>query len=262
MALGRASRAGSLAAAARQLAHHADHGVLSARTKAAEGSTRIAEYVRSLTCRASSEEGQVEGPGGNYMTLAERVRCETEVKRSRFIAWGAPVGSEAEALTFLDEVKDPSASHNCWAFKLGERYRFSDDGEPGGTAGRPMYAAIEGSGLDAIMVVVTRFFGGTKLGSGGLVRAYGGAVTACLRDAPTREVRAKVSVEVLVPYELLGILYSLLEAHGADKISEEFGSGDVGGVKMALRVEPGRVEKLTSDLKDASAGQVVVQRPP
>lgn len=84
----------------------------------------------------------------------------------------------------MTQSSDPTASHSCWAYVVGDQYRCSDDGEPSGTAGKPMLSAIQSEGLDQVCVLVVRFFGGTKLGAGGLVRAYGGAARQCLQEAP------------------------------------------------------------------------------
>ena len=111
-------------------------------------------------------------------TLAGPATFELEAKRSRFLARAAPVESPEAALAFLHEVADPQATHNCWAYRIGADYRSSDDGEPGGSAGRPILAAIEGQGVDQVMVVVTRWYGGIKLGAGGLVRAVALALAA------------------------------------------------------------------------------------
>ncbi|OQU80648.1 hypothetical protein SORBI_3007G159500 [Sorghum bicolor] len=127
-----------------------------------------------------------------YTTLVGRGSCEREIKRSKFIAIAAPVPNELAAMAFLDQVKDPRATHNCWAYKLGEQFRYNDDGEPSSTAGKPIYSAIISSGIDMVMVVVIRYFGGIKLGTGGLVRAYGGVASECLKDAPTCLVKPKV----------------------------------------------------------------------
>lgn len=118
-------------------------------------------------------------------------RIETitqEIKKSRFLAIAAPVVNEQAAKDFLTEYSDFSASHNCWAWRMGQNYRFSDDGEPSGTAGKPILQAIDGQQLDNIVVVVTRWFGGILLGSGGLMRAYGGTAAMCLRQAEKTEV--------------------------------------------------------------------------
>src|SRR5690606_12577917 len=91
---------------------------------------------------------------------------------------------------FVAQVSDPAANHNCWAYRLGNEYRFNDDGEPGGTAGKPILQAIEGQGCDRVVVVVTRWFGAVKLGPGGLRRASGGCAAQCLRGAPRTEIVA------------------------------------------------------------------------
>src|SRR3990167_6314868 len=118
--------------------------------------------------------------------------CEyrEEIRKSRFLARAAPVASAAEAQAFIAAARDPSASHNCWAWKVGNQYRFSDDGEPGGTAGRPILAAIEGQAFDQVVVLVIRWYGGIQLGTGGLARAYGGSANKCLQAAPRIELVA------------------------------------------------------------------------
>ena len=100
----------------------------------------------------------------SIITLAAPASLEAEIKKSKFIARAVRVETSEEAMGRIREIALPDATHNCWAYKIGEEYRFSDDGEPGGSAGRPILAAIEGQGLDQILVVVTRYFGGTKLG--------------------------------------------------------------------------------------------------
>ncbi len=93
-------------------------------------------------------------------TLQGPFSLEVEIKHSRFVARAAPVISPEQAQTFLQTIRDLNATHNCWAYKIGPLYRFTDDGEPAGTAGRPILSAIEGQGLEGVMVVVTRYFGG------------------------------------------------------------------------------------------------------
>ena len=99
------------------------------------------------------------------LTLADKVVYEEEIQKSRFIAEAAPVASEEEALAFLAENREPEATHNGYAYKIGLLYRFSDDGEPSGTAGKPILHAIEAQGLDRVAVLVVRYFGGVKLGA-------------------------------------------------------------------------------------------------
>ncbi|XP_076954125.1 uncharacterized protein LOC143628400 [Bidens hawaiensis] len=130
--------------------------------------------------------------GGAFTTIAETVTLEREIKKSKFIAIAGHIPDERSAQSFLSEVQDPRTTHNCWAYKVGNQYRSNDDGEPSGTAGNPIHSAIENSGLDRVMVVVIRHFGGIKLGTGGLVRAYGGVATECLKNAPTRLIKSQV----------------------------------------------------------------------
>src|SRR3546814_4969762 len=94
------------------------------------------------------------------LSLAAPHHFAKEVRKSRFVAHAAPIADEDEALRFIAGQCDATASHNCWAWRIGERYRFHDDGEPGGTAGRPILAAIDGQGLDQVVVLVMRWFGG------------------------------------------------------------------------------------------------------
>src|SRR5690606_15854481 len=118
--------------------------------------------------------------------LVEASSFRQEIKKSRFLALAAPIVDENEARGFLAQHSDPGANHNCWAWRLGQNYRFNDDGEPSGTAGKPILQAIDGQALDNVVVLVIRWFGGVLLGSGGLIRAYGGTAAACLREADKR----------------------------------------------------------------------------
>ena len=116
-------------------------------------------------------------------TLASKAEYLLEVKQSRFLANGFPISGIEEAMVLLDVARQQPATHHCWAYRVGNNYRFSDDGEPSGTAGKPILSAIDGQQLDAVIVIVTRWYGGINLGTGGLVRAYGGAAAECLRLA-------------------------------------------------------------------------------
>ncbi|MCE0732611.1 YigZ family protein [Halomonas sp. G15] len=132
---------------------------------------------------------------------------EIEVERSRFIAWlcHAPTVATFDALLSSARERHPSASHHCSAFIAGPpgeqaAIGFSDDGEPGGTAGRPMFQVLEGSGLGQVGCVVTRYFGGTKLGTGGLARAYSQAVSQALETLPRREVVERTSLRLRIDF--------------------------------------------------------------
>lgn len=127
-------------------------------------------------------------------TIASDVTFEEEIKKSRFQAIAVPVANEQDVKDFLEISKDISTTHQCWAWKIGNNVRFNDDGEPSGTAGRPILATIEGNELSNILVLVNRWYGGVKLGTGGLVRAYGGCAGQCLLQAEKIELIEKKKV--------------------------------------------------------------------
>ena len=182
-------------------------------------------------------------------TLASPASHAIEVKHSRFLAQAAPVESPAQALAFLAELARTPATHHCWAYRIGAEYRSSDDGEPAGTAGRPILAAIDGQGFDRVMVVVTRWYGGVNLGAGGLVRAYGGAAAECLRTAERRALIAFLELVVHAGFEDTGAVHAALAAHGAQRLDESF---DADGLRVTLRLPADRADALTLQLRDAT----------
>ncbi len=186
-------------------------------------------------------------------TLAAPMTLEMEVKHSRFITHAAPAATPEVALAFVQSVGDAAATHNCWAYRAGGEYRSSDDGEPAGTAGRPILAAIDGQGYDQVAVVVTRWFGGVKLGAGGLVRAYGGAAAECLRRAERRPLIAMREILLSSPFDELGNVHAALAAHAAEKLSEDF---DENGARLSLRLPADRVDALKIHLRDATRDRV------
>jgi uncharacterized YigZ family protein len=136
-----------------------------------------------------------------YLTVGRTGEAEITVKHSRFIAEAIPVESEDDARAELEQIRkrEYNASHHCWAYRIGqngETFRYSDDGEPNNTAGAPIFRQIEGRSLTNTLVVVTRYYGGTNLGTGGLIRAYGEAAGLALDDAPAVEriLRQRVSL--------------------------------------------------------------------
>lgn len=167
----------------------------------------------------------------SYLTVKDRVEHETEAKRSRFVCAVAPARAVEEAVEFIAERRrlHPAATHNCTAYVVGQRVqKGDDDGEPGGTAGTPMVQALVGRGFSDVVAVVTRYFGGVLLGAGGLVRAYGSAVTETLDQAeaggtvarmvPARVVRVSVAHDQAgrVENDLRASRYALREvAYGA-----------------------------------------------
>jgi len=186
------------------------------------------------------------------ITLAGPHSISEEIKRSRFIARAAPLRSAEEASALVAELSDPDATHNCWAWRVGEAYRSSDDGEPGGTAGRPILSAIDKQGIDGALVVVTRFYGGIKLGAGGLVRAYGGAAARCLREAAKVEVHPTVRVTTRVPFDATGVLYGLLDGLETTDREERWSEQ---GLVIVATVRVADLDRFRSALADATRGQ-------
>jgi len=186
------------------------------------------------------------------LVLGGVARYEEEVRKSRFLAVAAPVRSPAEAAAFLEAARLPQATHNCWAWRIGQAYRFHDDGEPGGTAGRPILQAIDGQDCDRVAVMVTRWFGGIKLGTGGLARAYGGVAAQCLRLADKalwveeRQVRCDCAFA-----DMDRVRARLLEA-GARIEEETYGAE---GVAWTLAIGASRVTDLEALHADLTRGR-------
>lgn len=194
-------------------------------------------------------------------TLAAPATHTIEVRHSRFLAQAAAVETVDAAFVFLTDVADPDATHNCWAYRIGAEYRSSDGacpeqgrrGEPAGTAGRPILAAIDGQGFDRVVVVVTRWYGGINLGVGGLVRAYGGAAAECLRTAARRPLIVMRELELHAAFDDIGAVHAALAAHAAIKLEETFASD---GLHLRLSLPADRVEALKAHLRDASRDRV------
>ncbi len=186
-------------------------------------------------------------------SLAAPATHAIEVKHSRFLANAVPVESAAQAMQALGALAIADAHHNCWAWRIGGDYRSSDDGEPAGTAGRPILAAIDGQGIDRVVVVVARWFGGIKLGAGGLVRAYGGAAAECLRGAQRIALVELREIALHAPFEDLGSVHAALAAVCAEKVSETF---DPRGVRLELRLPRDNVDALKLRLRDATRNRV------
>ena len=192
------------------------------------------------------------------VTLAAPAAHELVARHSRFLANAAPVEDTDAAAAFIAAVSVADATHNCWAWRIGSAYCSSDDGEPAGTAGRPILAAIDGQGLDGVVVVVTRWYGGIKLGAGGLVRAYGGTAAECLRTANRREVVDMAEVDVDCPFADLAAVHAALPVFGAEKLVEDFAAD---GVHFRLRLPASRLPALASHLRDATRDRARVGEP-
>ena len=185
-------------------------------------------------------------------TLVAPVEFVQDIKKSRFIGKATPIASEDEAKAFLASVSDPAANHNCWAWRIGQAYRFSDDGEPSGTAGKPILQAIDGQDLDDVVVVVTRFFGGILLGSGGLVRAYGGTAAQMLSAAEKREIIPLVSGFCAVGFSDLALVKSRLTAIPHVILSESFTAE---GVDLTVTLRQGDEDQAIRLVRDLTSGR-------
>lgn len=177
-------------------------------------------------------------------------------KKSRFIATVKPVHSEEEALAFIAELKKKywNATHNCWAYVIGERQelqRCSDDGEPQGTAGKPMLDVLLGEEVHDTVVVVTRYFGGTLLGTGGLVRAYSKAVQEGLRQSVVIEKQSGSMLTIETDYNGIGKLQYLLGQRGIQIVESEY--TDI--VKTQVLVRENAVEELREAVTEATNGK-------
>ncbi|TBU96289.1 IMPACT family protein [Stutzerimonas kirkiae] len=189
-------------------------------------------------------------------TLASPCEYQEIIRKSRFLTHAAQVDTPEQALAFIQRISDPSASHNCWAWKIGNLYRFSDDGEPGGTAGRPMLTAIEGQDCDRLVVVTTRWFGGIQLGTGGLARAYGGSVAKCLQASVLQPLVTRVHCSCHCRFNELPILKSRLQELEALLEAEHF---DAEGATLELALPGEKLQDLQVLLSDISRGRSRLQ---
>ena len=186
----------------------------------------------------------------------DRAQAEIRDRGSRFLARVSPASSEVDARRIRDEQRAEfhGASHHVWAFRDSEgRERWDDDGEPAGTGGRPILAAIRSAGLSNIVVVVTRWFGGTKLGTGGLARAYGSATGDALRLVNSVELRAGHVVHIRYDWPDTGAVAAALEATGARRLSERFDPGP----EVEVLASASAVGLLVDTLRDATSGRAV-----
>lgn len=194
----------------------------------------------------------------HFLTVASPFEYEPErIKNSRFLAVLAPVSSAAEAEAFLEAQRalHSGANHTCYAWRLGldgDQHRSSDDGEPSGSAGRPILAQIEGHELTNIVAAVTRWFGGTKLGVGGLMRAYGGAAGQAMDRAPIVEREITTDLELRFPYDCTAVVQACLHAAELEPIDSDYGSE----VRLVLRVPVAQAGALRAELTERTAGRI------
>lgn len=198
-----------------------------------------------------------------YPIPARETRTEIEVKNSRFIATIAPVFTIEEAKAFIDRIKSEfsDATHNVPAFVVGYGASITahcnDDGEPSGTAGRPALAVLQGSGLGDAAVVVTRYYGGTNLGTGGLVRAYGDAVREVLAIVPRAEKVPTHTVMVAVPYNYVERMRLLAAEYGGQIEDEEFAADVTFTIQFTVERFPAFQEALNEMSHGSLAAEII-----
>lgn len=198
---------------------------------------------------------------GSFRTIRSEFRHEIEkIKGSRFIGILTPVQDSDAALAALQRIREEfaDARHHCWAWRLGadrDRFRFGDDGEPSGSAGRPILQALDGQELTDILAVVVRYFGGTKLGVGGLIRAYGGCAAETIGQAPIEVQRITETLRVQYGYELSNAVDATLAAYPeATLLDSDYGEV----VTMTVAVPSEDSARFTAELNERSAGRIRV----
>ncbi|WP_310649898.1 YigZ family protein [Colwellia sp. MB02u-9] len=197
-----------------------------------------------------------------YEIAAKAIIDETIVTRSRFICYLKPCTSAADAKAFIKslQVLHPQANHHCYAFIVGrpensQLYGFSDDGEPSGTAGKPMLNMLMGSNLGELCAVVVRYFGGTKLGPGGLQRAYGGSVKQALANLPTKLKIPMVRKTLACQYAQVNDVLHFVEQIGGEIIQQDYHEN----VVLILALPDEKLELFQQQLQTMSAGQLTLQ---
>jgi thymidylate synthase len=190
-------------------------------------------------------------------TLVGLCEYREEIRKSRFITLAAPINSPAEAQAFIDQHSDLNATHNCWAWKLADQYRSTDDGEPGGTAGRPILAAIDAQDFDQVVVLVIRWYGGIQLGTGGLARAYGGGANKCLQQAERSPLIHRVQLSFDCTFSELALVKLRLTELNGLLLNETFTAN---GVDLQISLGPEHIDTLQRQLADLSRGRIVLQK--
>ncbi|MDF9811397.1 YigZ family protein [Streptomyces sp. SPB162] len=195
-----------------------------------------------------------------YLTVGREGVHESEIKRSRFVCALAPAGSEPAAQAFIARIRkeNPGATHNCFAYVIGAEgrvHKASDDGEPGGTAGTPMLQVLLRREVRDVVAVVTRYYGGVQLGAGGLVRAYGGAVSAALDDLGTVERRRLALLTVAADHQRAGKLENDLRSAGRTVRGVRYGAD----VRIDVALPESEVAAFRSWVADSTSGAATVE---
>lgn len=195
-----------------------------------------------------------------YLVPTADVIFEEEIKKSRFITYLAHTPNIEAAKQFVQQIKERhhDARHNCWAFVAGRptdsmKWGFSDDGEPSGTAGKPILAQLTGSGVGEITAVVTRYYGGIRLGTGGLVKAYGGGVQQALTRLETKQKVITSELKLSCEYNQVSLVESLLSEYNGTQLHADYGNQ----VTMQIELDSRIVDEFCAKLTNRSGGRIV-----
>ncbi|WP_318437611.1 YigZ family protein [Photobacterium leiognathi] len=195
-----------------------------------------------------------------YLVPTADVIFEEEIKKSRFITYLAHTPNIEAAKQFVQQIKERhhDARHNCWAFVAGRptdsmKWGFSDDGEPSGTAGKPILAQLTGSGVGEITAVVTRYYGGIRLGTGGLVKAYGGGVQQALTRLETKQKVITSELKLSCEYNQVSLIESLLSEYNGTQLHADYGNQ----VTMQIELDSRIVDEFCAKLTNRSGGRIV-----
>ncbi len=193
-----------------------------------------------------------------FRTIADSAESRISIKGSKFLGYAFPVKNEEAITTYLGTVRKQhyDATHHCFAWQLGYgtgvRFRYHDDGEPSGTAGKPIHRAITKRALTNVLVISVRYFGGTKLGTGGLLRAYGRSAAETLNAARVRTVEEGVRIRFRGAYEQHPHILRTLNAFHVIRLDQDFGEG----VTVVAEVDEHDTEKVLRDIRNATRGEV------
>lgn len=193
-----------------------------------------------------------------YFTVAKEYEHFEEVKKSKFYAYVCRMDDLELFKIKLAQIKAkyPDAGHHCFAYKLGSEIRFSDDGEPGGTAGRPMFELIDKRNLDHILAINSRYFGGTKLGTGGLARAYSGSLAKAIDQAGIIEIKDRLKLRFEVPFSEMDGVHRLLDDWA--ELKKENIDYSANGLIIEVSLLANDLENLKTKLANLTRGKVIL----
>ena len=186
--------------------------------------------------------------------LSHQHHNEEVIKKSTFIAIVAPVTSVEQAHLFIKDHSNLNATHNCWAYRIKDSYRFNDDGEPSGTAGKPILNAIDGQEFDNTVALVIRHYGGIKLGTGGLMRAYGGSVNRCLQNADFEIIQDFSRLYFSAPFPLIQSVHNLSKNYQARILKEQYFEQ---GAHFEIELLSASKDNFKVDANNMSKGQLL-----